>query len=131
METAKIKMDIKQVRRMIFDRDDNKCYCCGDTVGLCLDHILPKPQFKIHKISNLLTLCWRCNFKKSTRRLSDEEYLIRKQYLAKVNTAFTEEQIIEMDAILNSYFESKLPRHRKQPRYMLHTYKSGPLWRLM
>jgi hypothetical protein len=119
-------MDIKEVRKTIFQRDGNKCYKCGSIECLCLDHIIPKPQFQIHTVDNMLTLCLRCNFKKGIHPLPEEEFLQVEQYVLLVNEIFTNKE--EMNAILKEYFthgdgryknkkKKQPPRHISLERY--------------
>lgn len=124
-------MTIKEVRNIIFRRDGNKCYKCGSTEMLCLDHLLPKPLFQIHKVSNIMTLCLRCNFQKGAHPLPEEEYFKRESYIIEANSIFTKDQINEMDEILSLYFNNSVKHRRKQTHRRLHTYRSGSLWKLM
>ena len=51
----------KKIRNFIFNRDKNKCLKCGCNKRLQIDHIIPIYKGGENKISNLQTLCGRCN----------------------------------------------------------------------
>ena len=112
-------MTIKEVRNRIFCRDGNKCYICGSDEMLCLDHLLPKPKFQIHKVNNLMTLCLKCNFKKGSHPLSEEEFCIREKYIINANKIFTNDDIYIMDSVLNDYFTTDGRPKKKKPNNVL------------
>jgi len=56
----------KNIRNFIFERDNNKCLCCGTSKLLTIDHIHPIYYGGKNKISNLQTLCKSCNSRKGT-----------------------------------------------------------------
>lgn len=49
------------IRRMVFERDDFKCTRCGDSSSITIDHIFPQSIGGTHAITNLRTLCMKCN----------------------------------------------------------------------
>jgi 5-methylcytosine-specific restriction endonuclease McrA len=104
-------MDIKEVRKKIFERDDNKCYKCKSTKGLVLDHVNPKSKFHYHGIDNILTLCWRCNSLKFIWILPQNEFDEVKKYLEEVNKDFTDDEATEMAKVIEEY--SNIPRKKK------------------
>jgi 5-methylcytosine-specific restriction enzyme A len=56
-----------EVRRLVFERDRYQCQSCGRTalaVKLTIDHIIALAQGGTNDISNLQTLCDRCNSRK-------------------------------------------------------------------
>lgn len=56
-----------EVRRYVFDRDRDQCQSCGQTqleVQLTVDHIIPLARGGSNDISNLQTLCLKCNQRK-------------------------------------------------------------------
>jgi hypothetical protein len=55
----------KNIRNFIFKRDGYKCLACGTTDKLSIDHIIPINKGGENRISNLQTLCRRCNSRKS------------------------------------------------------------------
>lgn len=59
----------QDVRRRVFEMDNYKCVYCGSQDCLEIDHIYPWSISKSHHISNLQTLCMRCNRKKSDKIL--------------------------------------------------------------
>ncbi|HBE18501.1 MAG TPA: HNH endonuclease [Cyanobacteria bacterium UBA11149] len=55
------------VRNYVLERDRNRCQSCGKTkleTALHIDHIIPLALGGQNDISNLQTLCRRCNLKK-------------------------------------------------------------------
>jgi hypothetical protein len=100
------KMTIQDVRNMIFARDNNKCYECGSSDNLNLDHVLPKPKYQLHIVDNLLTLCWRCNARKGTKRLSIAKERDIYNYLLNANRCFSVIEVIQMNDVLAEYFGS-------------------------
>ena len=61
----------KDLRKVIINRDGNKCKYCGKIAegsDLNIDHIKPKSLFPelIFDPDNLQVLCRKCNFKKNT-----------------------------------------------------------------
>jgi 5-methylcytosine-specific restriction endonuclease McrA len=63
----------KQVRKIIFERDNYKCVICGNTENLQIDHIMSvyyafKNNIPINQLNcedNLQTLCKHCNSSKN------------------------------------------------------------------
>ena len=59
----------KDVREFIFNRDGNKCYLCGSSSDLQIDHINSVhscaignyPVYKLNTEENLATICAKCN----------------------------------------------------------------------
>lgn len=56
----------KKIRDFIFKRDGFKCLNCKTKKNLSIDHIKSIHNGGKNKLSNLQTLCKRCNSKKST-----------------------------------------------------------------
>lgn len=54
-------------RDEVFARDGHKCRQCGETKNLTVDHIIPIAAGGTSDLSNLQTLCKRCNVKKSDK----------------------------------------------------------------
>lgn len=106
-------MDIHEVRRIIFERDGNKCYKCPSTTKLQMDHIDPKHHSHYHGVDNILTLCRSCNFKKWKKFLPPNEIESIKIYLDEVNKKFTLEEKMKMESIIKRHFEPK----KKEPKY--------------
>lgn len=57
----------KDIREAVFNRDNNKCKLCGSTSSLSVDHIKPVIAGGGNELSNLQTLCSRCNSSKGGR----------------------------------------------------------------
>ena len=93
-------MTISDVRTAIFNRDGNKCCSCWSAESLCMDHVIPKPQFQIHTINNIQTLCKKCNFQKGMHPLPEEKFMIIEKYLLDANKIFTPPQQELMNSIL-------------------------------
>lgn len=58
------------VRKYVFERDKNQCQSCGKQqveTSLTIDHIIPLSRGGSNDISNLQTLCFSCNRKKSNK----------------------------------------------------------------
>ncbi|MBW4681819.1 MAG: HNH endonuclease [Microcoleus vaginatus WJT46-NPBG5] len=56
-----------EVRKYVFERDRYHCKSCGQThleTSLTIDHIIPLARAGSNDISNLQTLCSRCNRQK-------------------------------------------------------------------
>ena len=59
----------KDVREYIFKRDGHKCYLCGSTEDLQIDHIVSVYQYwkeelpvnELNSEENLVTICKKCN----------------------------------------------------------------------
>lgn len=51
----------KEVRALIYARDQWQCAYCGAFAQLTLDHIRCVSDGGEHKVTNLLTCCYRCN----------------------------------------------------------------------
>lgn len=112
-------MDIHEVRKLIFERDGNKCYRCPSTTRLTLDHINPKFKFHNHEINNIITLCWNCNLSKYTDVLSQDELNEIKKYLDGVNKRFSDEEATKMGEVIKEYYnspQSKRGRKKKEKR---------------
>ena len=59
-----------EVRKYVFDRNKYQCQSCGKTfleTQLTIDHIIPLALAGTNDISNLHTLCFTCNQKKSDK----------------------------------------------------------------
>lgn len=54
----------KNIRLWLFKRD-RFCLCCGSSIRLTVDHIIPVNRGGENKLSNLQTLCRSCNSRKS------------------------------------------------------------------
>jgi hypothetical protein len=111
-------MDIKEVKKIIFSRDGNKCYKCNSPERLVLDHVNPKYLFHYHGIDNILTLCWDCNGKKYKSILPQNEIDEIKKYLNEVNKNFTIEEANEMARIIEEHFNNQKKRpHKKEIKF--------------
>ncbi|MDJ0735247.1 MAG: HNH endonuclease [Nostocaceae cyanobacterium] len=58
------------VRKYVFQRDKYQCQSCGKTdleTNLSIDHIIPLSRGGSNDISNLQTLCFNCNQKKTDK----------------------------------------------------------------
>jgi hypothetical protein len=97
-------MNIQEVRKIIFERDENKCYKCSSTKKLTLDHVKPKSKYNIHSIDNIITLCWDCNTKKFIFDLPENELIEIQKYLDKVNMRFNEEESIEIKNAIEEFY---------------------------
>lgn len=57
----------RAVTRQVWDRDGWECRACGTHRDLTIDHITPLSKGGTDEISNLQTLCARCNSSKGAR----------------------------------------------------------------
>ena len=57
----------KKMRAFIYERDGHQCVKCGATEELTLDHIKPWSKGGENTVSNLQTMCRRCNCAKGNR----------------------------------------------------------------
>ena len=67
------------VRKYVFERDRYCCQSCGRTheqTELTIDHIIPLAKGGSNDISNLQTLCRRCN----TRKCDSIDPRFRRRY---------------------------------------------------
>jgi 5-methylcytosine-specific restriction endonuclease McrA len=58
----------KEVRKYVFQRDKYQCQSCGmreEETNLTIDHIIPLSRGGQNDISNLQTLCLKCNQRKT------------------------------------------------------------------
>lgn len=55
------------LRQQVYERDEHACLHCGTTEGLTLDHVHPFSLGGDDTLSNLQTLCHRCNSRKGAR----------------------------------------------------------------
>ena len=58
----------KEVRTYIYQRDKYHCQSCGKThqeTNLTIDHIIPLARGGTNDLSNLQTLCFTCNQRKT------------------------------------------------------------------
>ncbi|MGB6294665.1 MAG: HNH endonuclease [Rivularia sp. (in: cyanobacteria)] len=58
------------VRKYVFERNKYQCQSCGKQYGetsLTIDHIIPLARGGSNDISNLQTLCFTCNRKKTDK----------------------------------------------------------------
>ncbi|MDZ8078759.1 MAG: HNH endonuclease [Nostoc sp. DcaGUA01] len=59
-----------EVKKYVWQRDKYQCRSCGKTpleTNLSIDHIIPLARGGQNDISNLQTLCFTCNQKKTDR----------------------------------------------------------------
>jgi hypothetical protein len=116
-------MNIGEVRTKLFGRDHGQCFICGSITALCLDHLLPKPQYQYHVVDNLITLCWKCNSRKGIKRLPRKEEQAIYNYLIGANRCFSVIEVIEMNEVLTEYFtvgEGRSGKRRKKKRKNLY-----------
>jgi 5-methylcytosine-specific restriction endonuclease McrA len=58
------------VRKYVYQRDKYQCQSCGQTdleTNLTIDHIIPLARGGQNDISNLQTLCCKCNQRKTDK----------------------------------------------------------------
>ena len=57
----------KEIRGVIFERDNFTCLICGATDNLSVDHVLAESKGGATTLDNLQTLCRSCNSRKGAR----------------------------------------------------------------
>lgn len=57
----------RQLRALVFARDDHRCVRCGSRKQLCADHIYPERKGGATTLDNLQTLCNLCNVRKGMK----------------------------------------------------------------
>jgi len=65
------KLNNKQKRQIIKERDGNKCVLCQSEENLTVDHINPYSRSKDNTYYNLMTLCNNCNQQKRNKCLPE------------------------------------------------------------
>lgn len=64
--------DWRQIRSVIFTRDNFTCQYCGERGGrLECDHILPRSRGGTDEYKNLTTACFSCNRAKGTKTINE------------------------------------------------------------
>lgn len=58
----------KELRQAVLEADHYECVYCGSTDRLAVDHIVPHSRGGEMIFENLLTACWTCNSRRSTKR---------------------------------------------------------------
>ena len=66
-KTANQVISKRELRALVFARDDFKCVSCGASSHLCVDHVVPVVKGGSNDEGNLQTLCRSCNSKKGGR----------------------------------------------------------------
>ena len=100
--------NVSDIRKIIFERDGNKCYYCGSTKDLHMDHVMPKSIFRWHDVYNIITACHKCNFRKGTKLLLDPLLSKVLNYLIKANKRFSDETKINYQMRLTQYYEGNV-----------------------
>ncbi len=57
----------KDLRKLVFERDNYACQICGSKEELTIDHIIPFSKGGSNNPDNLQTLCKTCNIKKHAK----------------------------------------------------------------
>ena len=60
-------LKVKLNRVNILKRDEKKCVYCGSKDRLTIDHVIPKSKGGGNTWENLVTCCFKCNFKKDNK----------------------------------------------------------------
>ena len=55
----------QSTKKIVFTRDGGKCNCCGSSLNLEYDHIIPFSCGGNSSVSNIQLLCQKCNRSKS------------------------------------------------------------------
>jgi 5-methylcytosine-specific restriction endonuclease McrA len=56
---------------------ENFCRCCGESIFITLDHIVPKSQGGSNQVENLQPLCPTCNMAKKENSHCPHEQIVR------------------------------------------------------
>lgn len=70
LANSKFEIIEKNLRRIY----NSKCWKCGSTKNLSLDHIIPLSKGGNHSAGNIMTLCRSCNSSKSNKLLAEWRY---------------------------------------------------------
>jgi hypothetical protein len=71
------KLNEYESKEKIFERDDYKCVYCLSDDNLTLDHMLPITRGGSDSVSNLVTACKKCNFKKNNKTPDEAGYIFQ------------------------------------------------------
>ena len=55
-----------EVKQAVWNRDGGKCVCCGSSIRLEFDHVIPVAKGGSNFENNIQLLCYDCNRTKST-----------------------------------------------------------------
>lgn len=60
-------LEARRKKPQIIERDGARCYYCGATESLCVDHIVPRARGGTNDLDNLQLLCRSCNSRKGAK----------------------------------------------------------------
>ena len=73
----------REVRQMVFERDDFTCVYCGRNSGgirMTIDHVIPITQGVSNDSENLVTCCSECNLDKWDRTIEQWDAYCQKRH---------------------------------------------------
>jgi 5-methylcytosine-specific restriction endonuclease McrA len=68
----------KQLRQLVFERDNYTCHYCGE-YGQTIDHIIPKSRGGCSTLVNMTCACHKCNQEKKSMSYIEYMKLIGKE----------------------------------------------------
>lgn len=78
-----------KLRKQVFERDGYRCVKCGATKYLQIDHIIPWPDGGPTELTNLQTLCRKCNQQKK----KEDKTKRQQRHDGKTKVSLTEERL--------------------------------------
>ena len=103
----------KKNRELIINRDGRKCFYCGSTERLTVDHIVPLKHGGSNLASNMITSCHSCNSTKNGNRLLHifESSVLNNAYAANIEYGIPQ----DMDVTYYSEKQNKRSGQKRRP----------------
>lgn len=104
----------KKNRELIINRDGRKCFYCGSTERLTVDHIVPLKHGGSNLASNMITSCHSCNSTKNGNRLLSrfENEALNKAFMGNVSSGISQDKDISCVDRLSSPKKKRSNGHK-------------------